>query len=301
MGSFNLVDFGNIGEPTAEVINNFVNKISSAMGWAITPKNVKPAIIEANKSIIEEITHREDIHPLERAAIVNNYKKVIREYKNQMDIVQMAIEHLNPDCRPEYISNDWIMFFFEKVKDITENDVKIILAKILVEECKNNTIPKQLLNVLSLMEKNDLITFNKICNLSIRDNFNNEEVFFIYDDCLLQEMDIHDVDLLSLESIGLIKISPNYIKIDNYFEMVKKTKVMGVNYILTYGNTQIEAITNDWIPSGDLELTLLGEYLKSFLELEPIDGYEKYIVKYLKEKIGNAEIINMQKTTYENN
>lgn len=57
------------------VVNNFIDKISGALEWMVTPKDIKPAIIEANKSIIEEIANREDIDPIERAAIVSNYKK----------------------------------------------------------------------------------------------------------------------------------------------------------------------------------------------------------------------------------
>ena len=53
---YSLIDLGNISEPAAGVINNFVDKISSALGWMVTPKNIKPAIIEANKSIFQKFS-----------------------------------------------------------------------------------------------------------------------------------------------------------------------------------------------------------------------------------------------------
>ncbi len=299
MEKFSLIDFGSIGEPAAGVINNFVNKISNALGWVVMPKNVKPAIIEANKSFIEEIACRKDIHPLERAAIVNNYKKIVKEYKNQVDIVQMAVEHLTPDCRPECVSDDWITFFFDKIKNITEDNIKIILAKILAEECNNDKkIPKQLINVLSLMEKNDILTFNKVCNMSIKDNMNNEKVFFINNEHILQEFGINYMDLMSLESLGLIECPDvsNYsyvIKIKDFCERVKETGILGIEYILTYGDVNIKVDILDSIPIGNMKLTLIGELLKTFLTVKPIKGYEKYIVDYLKNKVGNAEIINI--------
>lgn len=74
MEKFSIVDFGNIGEPTAGVINNFLDKISGVLGWMVTPKNIKPAIIGTNNSIIEEISNRQDVSPIERAAIASNYK-----------------------------------------------------------------------------------------------------------------------------------------------------------------------------------------------------------------------------------
>ena len=134
MDKFNLVDLGNIGEPAANVINNFINKIFGALGWLVMPKNIHSSIIEANKSIIEEISNREDINPIERAAIINNYKKIVKEYRNQIDIIKIASEHLNSDAKPEMVSDDWITFFFEKVKGVTEDDMKIIWSRILAGE-----------------------------------------------------------------------------------------------------------------------------------------------------------------------
>ncbi|WP_022751036.1 hypothetical protein [Eubacterium sp. 14-2] len=82
----------------------------------VTPKNIKPSIIEANKSIIEEISNRQDINPVERAAIVSNYRKIVKEYKNQVDIMRIAVEHLEPNYIPENVNNDWITFFFDKLE-----------------------------------------------------------------------------------------------------------------------------------------------------------------------------------------
>ena len=82
----------------------------------VTPKNIKPSIIEANKSIIEEISNRQDINPAERAAIVSNYRKIVKEYKNQVDIMRIAVEHLEPNYIPENVNNDWITFFFDKLE-----------------------------------------------------------------------------------------------------------------------------------------------------------------------------------------
>ena len=71
----------------------------------VTPKNIKPSIIEANKSIIEEISNRQDINPVERAAIVSNYRKIVKEYKNQVDIMRIAVEHLEPNYIPENVKD----------------------------------------------------------------------------------------------------------------------------------------------------------------------------------------------------
>lgn len=61
MGEYNLFNLSNVSEPLAGVINHVVDKIAGAIGWVVTPKNIKPAVIEANKSIITEIANRQDI------------------------------------------------------------------------------------------------------------------------------------------------------------------------------------------------------------------------------------------------
>ena len=125
MKKFSIVDFGNISGPAADVINNFMDKISSALEWIVTPKGIKPTIIEANKSIIKEISNRQDINPIERAAIINNFNRIIKEFTNQIDIVK----DLEPDSKPKDVSDDWITFFFDKVKNVNEDYMKEIWAK----------------------------------------------------------------------------------------------------------------------------------------------------------------------------
>ena len=65
---------------------------------------------------MEEISNRQDINPVERAAIVSNYRKIVKEYKNQVDIMRIAVEHLEPNYIPENVNNDWITFFFDKLE-----------------------------------------------------------------------------------------------------------------------------------------------------------------------------------------
>ena len=125
MERISIVDLGQIGEPAAGVVNHFIDKISGALEWMVSPKNMKPAILEANKSIIEEIANRQDINPIERAAIVSNYRKIVKEYKNQVDIMRLAVEHLTPNAEPEKVSDDWVTFFFEKSKNVNDEYMKI--------------------------------------------------------------------------------------------------------------------------------------------------------------------------------
>lgn len=258
MGKYNLVNFGSIGKPTAEIVNNFVNKISAALGWMVTPRNVNSSIIEANKSIIEEIAKREDINPIERGAIVNNYKKIVKQYKNQKDIISLAAEYLNSEARPESISDDWISFFFDKVKDVTENDMKIYWSQILAGEFNEpNTYTKQLLHTMSIMDSkiaNRFIKIRSSCFYSpphlytfiYRTNGESIKNVKKYD-----KMKIYIGDLRELDSLGLIQY-----RFSDFHTLVIKNKVFYYGDKRIRFNTDIRSIA-----LGNVTLSSIGKQL----------------------------------------
>ena len=63
-------------EPIGDVANNLINKVSNAMGWICSTTSAKK---NAKKSIIEEITNRVDINPVERLAIIGNIETIKRQ------------------------------------------------------------------------------------------------------------------------------------------------------------------------------------------------------------------------------
>lgn len=294
MEEFNLINLGNISEPVAGVVNNFVNKISSALGWIVTPKDIKPAIIGANKSIIEEIASREDINPIERAAIVSNYKKIVREYKNQVDVMRIAVEYLNPNFKSEKVSNDWITFFFDKVKDVTEDYMKEIWGKILAGEFnKPNTYTKQLLHTMSIMDSKIAKRFQKIrssCFFSYGhlyafmyrtngDNIKNTKYY--------EKMKIYIYDLRELDSLGLIQY-----RFTDFHTLVIKNKTFD------YGEKRIIFNTDKRsIALGNVALTSVGKQLCRIVPMEYdnrileicLDSWEKLGYNPIVENIENDQ------------
>lgn len=256
MERISIVDLGQIGEPAAGVVNHFIDKISGALEWMVSPKNMKPAIIEANKSIIEEIANRQDINPIERAAIVSNYRKIVKEYKNQVDIMRLAVEHLTPNAEPEKVSDDWVTFFFEKSKKVNDEYMKMIWGKILAGEFNEpNTYTKQLLHTMSIMDSNIAKRFQKIRSscfynppilLAFMYRTNSEDIKNIkrYD-----KMKIFIYDLRELDSLGLIQY-----RFSDFHTLVIRNKVF------YYGNKRIRFETNKrTIALGNVALTSVGK------------------------------------------
>lgn len=296
MEEFNLVNLGNIGEPAAGVVNNFINKISCALEWLVKLKDLKYFEIEANRSIIEEIANRKDINPIERAAIVSNYKKIVREYKNQIDVMQIAVELLKPNAKPEKVSDDWISFFFDRVKNVTEDYMKEIWGKILAGEFnKPNTYTKQLLHTMSIMDSKIARRFQKIrssCFYSFghlyafmyRTNGENIKNTKYY-----EKMKIYIYDLRELDSLGLIQY-----RFTDFHTLVIKNKVFD------YGNKRIRFETEKRsIALGNVALTSVGKQLCRIVPMEYddnileicLDSWEKLGYNPVVEIIENGAIL----------
>lgn len=265
MEEFNLVNFGNMGEPAAGIINKFIDKISDALSWIVKPKGIKAYEIEASKSIIEEIAGRKDINPIERAAIVSNFKKIVKEYGNQIEAMRIAAEHLNIDARPEEVNDDWITFFFDKVKNVNDDYMKKIWGKILAGEFNEpNTYTKQLLHTMSIMDSRIAKRFQKIrssCFFSppillafmYRTNNDNIKNIKAYD-----KMKIFIYDLRELDSLGLIQY-----RFSDFHTLVVKNKVF------YYGDKRIRFETNKrTIALGNVALTSVGKQLCRIVPME---------------------------------
>lgn len=262
---YNVIDLGNISEPAAGVVNHFIDKISNALEWMVTPKDINPAIIEANKSIIEEISNRQDINPIERAAIVSNYKKIVKQYKNQVDIMRIAVEHLEPNYVSKDVSDDWITFFFDKVKDVTEDYMKEIWGKILAGEFnKPNTYTKQLLHTMSIMDSKIAKRFQKIRSSCF---YSSGHLYaFMYrtngDDIKntkrYEKKKIFIYDLRELDSLGLIQY-----RFTDFHTLVIKNKAFD------YGNKRVVFNTEKRsIALGNVALTSVGKQLCRIVPME---------------------------------
>lgn len=284
---YNLIDLGNINEPAAGVVNNFMDKIPNALGWMVTPKDIKPAIIEANKSIIKEISNRQDINSIERAAIVSNYKKIVKEYTNQVGIMRIAVEHLEPNSVSKDVSNDWITFFFDKVKDVTEDYMKEIWGKILAGEFnKPNTYTKQLLHTMSIMDSKIAKRFQKIRSSCF---FSSGHLYaFMYrtngDDIkntkLYEKKKIFINDFRELDSLGLIQY-----RFTDFHTLVIKNKVF------EYGNKKIIFNTEKRsIALGNVALTSVGKQLCRIVPMEYDDEILEICLESWK-KLGYNPIV----------
>lgn len=151
----------------SKTANNLLNKIANVVGYVFEVRKHKK---DAQKSIIDEIANRTDINPIERMAIISDYKKVIKHYKNTTNIIEKALVDLEPDAKVEDLKDDWIETFFEYAEKVSDEDIQLVWSKLLSSEANApGTTPKSLLSTLYNLDNNLAQTFNELCGFCIPD------------------------------------------------------------------------------------------------------------------------------------
>lgn len=187
-----------------EVCNNkLMDKIAGVTGIIFGPYREKKL---ARTKFLQEINGREDLTNIEKLAIKSNYKKILKEYENQNDIVNKAIEMLNKpieQCEIDLMDDTWIMTFIDNAKNICDDELKLVWSKILAGELENNgTYSLRTLERVKNMSKKDAEKFTKIADFIME---SGNRYFLLNDDEVLEKYNITYEDIMFLDEIGFIK------------------------------------------------------------------------------------------------
>jgi len=263
-------------KPIADVANNLIDKLANGIGWIATPKGQKAQQIEAQLYLIEQIKNDENMPPLAKAASISKAKKLIKEYTNQNDIFNEAMNYLSSKGdfdKVKEVNDDWLDFFFDKARSIEREDMQIIWSKLLAKEVKNpNSVSKQLLHILTIIDHSDALSFSKLVNFSIYVD-NKDCVIIFYDELydIYTPNGLVEEELLGLEAIGLLHTSMSGY--DYSIETDGKIK---------YQDREIDIKGKEKIHIGNVVRSKAGEELMSILtDRELINGFEDMLKRKL--------------------
>lgn len=264
----------------SSVANNLINKISSAIGWVFmhdTPNRI------AVKSYIEEL-EKSKLPALQKAALISRAKKDIKEYANQCCVVNGAFQYLDETAKPEELEEDWVAQFFDKVRLVSNEEFQLIWSRLLAEECNTpGSVPKSLMFILERMNRETAEDFMKLCAITITvynesapliKNENNES---------LVELGLSLDKLISLESIGLIKMSGGFLS--SSFALIKN-KDDEEKRISYFDHRYKLPEDMDSFPVGDVLFTKDGYALyKAVVPTEKEGFWEETVVPWTESRI----------------
>ena len=254
-----------------KVVNNFMDKLSNAVGWIAThdtPERLGEGLY------IEEIKNS-NLPPLEKAALISNAHKILKEYANRRNIIQIAIDNMEVGAKPESVDNDWLGKLMDKARLISSEEFQIIWGHILAQECNSPaSIPMSLLYILEQMDKKDAEAFSILCSVSVYVMVDGKKSFFpiVISSELkkyYKKLGLTYDMLVNLQSLGLIEIS--FFLGDNSYSYTIEDES---KIIIKYFDESFE-LPNE-IKSfncGNVIFSKSGEALCGVINADKIDGF----------------------------
>lgn len=273
-------------QPIADVTNNLIDKLANGIGWIATPKGKKAQQIEAQNYLIEQIKNDENMPPFAKAASICNAKKLIKEYTNQNDIFNDALNFLSTKTdldKVEDVEDDWLEFFFDKAKDIGKEEMQIIWAKLLAKEIiAPNSVSKQLLHILSVIDYEEAKSFQKLANFTV---FIEEKPYALIFDILFESFynkhGLTQEEIFRLEDIGLLQESEIGYDLTIVDEPTK----------LKYFDFELDIEVSNTIALGNIVLSRAGAELMSIItDKRRIEGFESIFKSVIGKKMSDFNL-----------
>lgn len=256
----------------ASVANNFINKISKAVGTWYEPTHKRrsaKADAAAKKIVLESA--------LESELQIRAFKRMMHEEErkqiNMEAVIEASYEHIEDTAKPEQLDDDWLIDFFDKAKKISDKQMQALWGKVLAGETNTpGTYTKATLQTVALLEKADADLFATLCRFVVVVWDVPLAFVFDYKAPIYTDLDIHFDTLHHLDDLGLLSFDPNETVSRNglptFFEM-------------RYGGSTFNCATaSDFVlPVGHVVLTKTGEQLFGLSNAHPVDGFMDYLSK----------------------
>lgn len=267
-----------------EMLEGVVEKISepflNAIGFLY--KNSDYAVIKSIKhKLMEEVAEDKRLSPFERMALINEWNTIQERYRNKIKIVCKAHGFIGKNDTITKLQDDWRMVFFENAQRISDDEIGTIWAHILAEELRSpNSIPKYLLQMLSVTDRRQAECFEKVCRYKVQQDDRKVMIILPLRDC-----DITcDFDKKCIEELQIL----GYIKIADIGTSMIKDEIIR----LRYGDKSI-TIRNKKYPEiklGHVKLTSMGAILSNFIQSEYNDEFINMLRCYYNHEEYDLEI-----------
>ncbi|RIA19913.1 uncharacterized protein DUF2806 [Ectopseudomonas oleovorans] len=275
----NPFGFGDLSKPATTL----VEKISSAMGKIYEPTHIRRiAKAETDASKIRALSDIE-INDIQQRALERFIHEEARKQSNIESITNKALPLLNENATPQAIEADWITYFFDHCRNISDIEMQSLWSNLLSMEANEpGTYSKRAINLISTLDKSDANLFTSICSFSVfgGDGFDYHIPLILnFEDTIYQKLGITFFKLTNLESIGLLKF-------DSSTNFTIHTPINEEYFY--YDDSKItitapsEAQKN--IEVGCIMLTAVGQQLSRICGAKPDPDFLEYIQSYYRRK-----------------
>lgn len=303
----------------SDIAIKFLEMIERTVGWVIFPKGSKKDFEEGLLLYKRSIEDDDQISDIEKAVKISNSRHDLKQYINQSKIIMRAAKDIKSGISMN-LDEDWLFYFFNHAKNICDEHIQKVWAKILAEKTNGNIgIEKKLIFTLSLMDMNSTKLFENLCKITFEyaeaynaftysDNYRSKNIPLVYKQIHLLWSDIEKKynkfclsldDYEILEELGLIKISNDLEDFEYPYNMMSLRnksciiKCCDKRYLLhPKGLKDYRKIfrannafyNKNSIKLGYIRYTKMGETLYNILRIKADECLFEVLEKYLKEQ-----------------
>lgn len=299
-----LVKIPDIATPAASVANKLIETVSKGLGTLYKPRSIR------NQGKAEADAKAYEIVALAKAQATANgitastesieatVNRVLSTELKRQDNIDFIVEEAykllaDKKVSEEAVDTDWSTRFFNTAQDISDEEMKLLWARVLATEIEHpNRFSLRSIDLLKNLSKKEAEIFMKFAKYVIRLN----GTFFIWKQPVKSmQHNLSFDELLLLRELGLIQNSDLVLNLDESTQEVRE--------VFTYGKSII--IYSRFLPvrkkTIDIYLlTTIGEQLFSLTDCKADLQYFKEFGKSLKTDNDKVELSTITDRTNSN-
>jgi hypothetical protein len=155
-----LMNLGDVSKPATVLIE----KISDAIGGIAKPWQVKRvAKAEAEADLIHAQA-KIKISDMEQRALTRMVHEEGKKQENIESITAKAIPQLSNESKPEQIESDWLTYFFDRGRLVSDQEMQSLWSSILAGQANNpGAFSKRTVDIVATLDTADAHLFTKFC------------------------------------------------------------------------------------------------------------------------------------------
>jgi hypothetical protein len=261
------VDFGNLGD-LSKPAQSLVNRISEGVSGIARPWQIKRVAMAEGEAAIIKAKSAVEVSAIEQRALLRVIHEEVRNQEAIETITAKAIPHLKENADAHSISKDWMAYFFERCKLVTDDLMQEHWARILAEEANHpKSISRRAIQVMSQLEKNEAELFSRLRKYAV--SVENKLETIVWNRLGVEPPfeDVNFENFLHLQAIGLIT-----------FDTTGRFGISGLksNEVINYfGQCYVlNGQTDEFlIDAGFVLLTEVGRQLMTFCEVSKSESF----------------------------
>lgn len=266
-----LAALGKLSEPASKL----VDKISEAVGGLCKPWQIRRvAEAEADAAIIQAKSQIE-ITELQRRTFHRFAKEEEQRQVNMEEITKKALPLVEEAAKPEAVEKDWIANFFDRCRNISNDEMQGYWAKLLAGEANEpGTYSQFTVNLLPSLSTEDAKLFSKLNNFTVHFGawfplvLDEQNDFYKYQGITFES-------LSHLEDLGLIKFSPAL-----GFERKNLGKAVPLLYQKRKFILILKNAVGNTMSIGRVIYSRAGRELSNLCEPTPMIGLIEYLIQF---------------------